>query len=70
MGLSYKKAWDMVNSLNQLCKNPIVQTQTGGSKGGKTIVTPEGLKLMEAFRKLQKNFQQFLDEQLPLFLGE
>ena len=68
MGLSYKKAWDMVNSLNQLCKSPIVQAQTGGIKGGKTVLTPEGLALMEAFRVLQSNFQQFLAEQLPLFL--
>ncbi|TBH76346.1 LysR family transcriptional regulator [Aquirufa nivalisilvae] len=70
MGLSYKKAWDMVNSLNQLCKSPIVQAQTGGVKGGKTVLTPHGLELMEAFRILQKNFQQFLEEQLPLFLGK
>jgi molybdate transport system regulatory protein len=70
MGLSYKKAWDMVNSLNQLCKNPIVQAQTGGVKGGKTVLTPEGLELMDAFRVLQKNFQQFLEEQMPLFLGK
>jgi molybdate transport system regulatory protein len=58
----------MVNSLNQLCKSPIVQAQTGGVKGGKTVLTPEGLALMEAFRVLQSNFQQFLAEQLPLFL--
>ncbi|MHA8091128.1 winged helix-turn-helix domain-containing protein [Aquirufa regiilacus] len=69
MGLSYKKAWDMVNSLNQLCKSPIVQAQTGGVKGGKTVLTPEGLELMDAFRVLEKNFQQFLEEQMPLFLG-
>ncbi|WP_269004272.1 winged helix-turn-helix domain-containing protein [Aquirufa ecclesiirivi] len=70
MGLSYKKAWEMVNSLNQLCKSPIVQAQTGGIKGGKTVLTPEGLELMEAFGVLQMNFQQFLEEQMPLFLGK
>lgn len=69
MGISYKKAWDMVNSLNQLCNSPIVQAQTGGVKGGKTVLTPEGLELMESFQILQKNFQQFLEEQLTLFLG-
>lgn len=69
MGLSYKKAWDMVNSLNQLCKRPIVQAQIGGAKGGKTILTTEGTQLMEAFRILENNFNQFLKEQLPIFLG-
>lgn len=70
MGLSYKKAWDMVNSLNQLCTVPIVQTQSGGTKGGKTILTPAGIEIMEAFLILQKNFDQFLEEQLPIFLGK
>lgn len=70
MGLSYKKAWDMVNALNHHCTKPIVLAQTGGVKGGKTILTPEGIELMEAFRLIQRNFQQFLAEQLPLFLGK
>jgi molybdate transport system regulatory protein len=70
MGLSYKKAWDMVNSLNQLCNSPIVQAQTGGVKGGKTVITPEGIELMEAYRVLQSNFQKFLEEQMPLFLSK
>ncbi|MEZ4901959.1 MAG: LysR family transcriptional regulator [Spirosomataceae bacterium] len=37
MGMSYKKAWDLVNSMNQHTLQPIVITQTGGEKGGGTI---------------------------------
>ena len=69
MGLSFKKAWDRVNSLNQLCESPIVQAHSGGAKGGKTVVTPAGIELMEAFQRLQSNFNRFLEEQLPHFLG-
>jgi len=68
MGLSYKKAWDMVNALNSQATKPIVTKQPGGNKGGKTILTPDGLALMEAFRKLEMNFQDFLAAQLPKFL--
>lgn len=70
MGLSYKKAWDMVQSLNQLCKNPIVVASTGGTKGGRTTITPEGLELMKAYQHLLNNFEQFIKDQLPQFLGE
>ena len=69
MGLSYKKAWEMINSLNKHCKMPVVKTLTGGAKGGKSVLTPEGLELMQAFQILNRNFQRFLEEQLPRYLG-
>lgn len=67
MGLSYKKAWDMVNSLNQLCNKPIIQAQTGGSKGGKTVLTPEGLELMEAFQCYKGILINFWRNKCPFF---
>lgn len=68
MGMSYKKAWDLVNSMNQHTIKPIVSTQTGGEKGGGTIVTEEGKQLIAAFRKLHEEFQQSFDEKLAAFL--
>lgn len=68
MGMSYKKAWDMMNALNQQCTQPIVITQTGGSAGGKAIVTPEGEQLIQAFQVLNADFQSFLDTQAARFL--
>jgi molybdate transport system regulatory protein len=52
MGLSYKKAWAMVDAMNTLGKNPYVVTQKGGSKGGGTVVTDTGKKVLEAYKKL------------------
>ncbi len=69
MGLSYKKAWGMVEALNTQAIRPIVIKQPGGSKGGKTLITEDGLALMEAFRRLDNNFKDFLAAQLPQFLG-
>lgn len=70
MDLSYKKVRDKVNSLDQLCKSPIVQVHSGGAKGGETVVTPAGIELMEAFQGLQSNFNRFLEEQWPHFWGK
>jgi molybdate transport system regulatory protein len=68
MGMSYKKAWDLVNSMNQHTIKPIVSTQTGGEKGGGTVVTEEGKQLVAAFKKLNDEFQQSFDEKIKEFL--
>ena len=69
MNMSYKKAWDMIQSMNSLTTKPIVITQTGGEKGGGTQVSSEGKELIVAFRKLQSDFQQSCESQLALFLN-
>ena len=67
-GMSYKKAWDLVNSINQHTIKPIIITQTGGEKGGGTIVTAEGKHLIAVFRKLHEEFQRSFDEKMNMFL--
>ncbi|MFN3783494.1 MAG: winged helix-turn-helix domain-containing protein [Spirosomataceae bacterium] len=69
MNMSYKKAWDMIQSMNRQTIKPIVLTQTGGEKGGGTRVSPEGIELIVAFRKLQAEVQASWDKQLAIFLN-
>ncbi len=69
MNMSYKKAWDMVNDLNENCNKPIVMAQTGGIKGGKSQLSAEGLELMKAFEKIQHKFNQFLEKHIDSFLN-
>ena len=60
MGMSYKRAWELVSSMNAQAARPLVLTQTGGKRGGGTEVTPEGLQMIAEFRALQERFQAFL----------
>jgi len=60
MGMSYKRAWDLVSSLNAQAARPLVLTQTGGKSGGGAEVTAEGQQLVQEFRALQERFQEFL----------
>lgn len=69
MNMSYKKAWDMIQSMNRQTLKPIVITQTGGEKGGGTRVSPEVIELIVAFRKLQAEVQASWDKQLAIFLN-
>lgn len=54
MGLSYKKAWTMVGSLNSLGKSPYVVTHKGGAEGGGTLLTETGKNVMEAYQRLNE----------------
>ncbi|QIX63394.1 LysR family transcriptional regulator [Hymenobacter sp. BT18] len=60
MEMSYKRAWDLVSSLNAQSARPLVLTQAGGKRGGGTVVTAEGEALIAAFEGLQARFQAFL----------
>lgn len=53
LGFSYKTAWDAVNAINNLLPSPAFRTHTGGRAGGGAEVTPEGLRLIETFRRLE-----------------
>ena len=63
MGMSYKKAWEMINSLNAQAAKPIVITQVGGKKGGGTVVTGEALQLIKFHQLLRERFAAFLEKE-------
>ncbi len=51
MGMSYKKAWAMVNEMNEKATKPYVVLQKGGQKGGGAEVTAAGMKMVTAYNK-------------------
>lgn len=63
IGMSYKKAWTLVDAVNKSAKEAVVTKTIGGQKGGGTVITPYGLKLIEAFDIINKNCWEFLDQQ-------
>jgi molybdate transport system regulatory protein len=63
MGMSYKKAWEMVNSLNAQTARPVVIPKTGGDKGGGSTLTGEALQLINYHRLLRERFTRFLERE-------
>ncbi|WP_115371533.1 winged helix-turn-helix domain-containing protein [Adhaeribacter pallidiroseus] len=63
MGMSYKKAWDLVASMNQQAHSPMVIAQTGGKKGGGASVTEMGEQAITRYKALQTRFRAFLDQE-------
>ncbi len=60
-GLSYKTAWDRLERINNLSQRPVVSRSTGGSKGGGSILTSYGEKMLIGFRQLQEQHKLFLE---------
>lgn len=61
MGMSYKKAWKLIEEMNQMSERPLVVKSQGGRSGGGTSVTQEGEKLIAHFRELEKDLALFLE---------
>lgn len=60
VGISYKTAWDTVDAMKNLSGNPLVESASGGAKGGGTRLTDEGRKLVETYRFIQHEHERFL----------
>jgi len=53
MGMSYRRAWQLVEAMNRACREPVVITAIGGRRGGGAEVTPFGRKLVRLFRAME-----------------
>ena len=62
VGLSYKAAWEAVDTMNNLSKNPLVVRVTGGSGGGGTTLTPLGVEVVAHYSVLKKEYERFLNQ--------
>ena len=60
-GLSYKSAWEKIETLNNLSVSPLVIRQVGGSGGGGTVLTDEGRDLLRQVALLQREFAAFAE---------
>ncbi len=60
MGMSYKAAWQAVDTMNNLADCPLVERSTGGRHGGGTRLTEEGRRIIAMFRRVEDEYRDFL----------
>lgn len=58
--MSYKTAWEAVDSINNLCPTAVVKKETGGKGGGGAIITEYGKNLIKTYTILHKEHEKFL----------
>lgn len=59
-GMSYKAAWDAIDSMNRRASAPVVERVIGGKGGGATRVTDFGQRLIERYEQVNAVHQRFL----------
>ncbi len=62
--MSYKKAWNLLDSMNKVSQKPLVITSTGGKGGGGANLTAYGEKVITTFDTINQKCWEFLDNEL------
>jgi molybdate transport system regulatory protein len=52
LGMSYRRAWLLVDTMNRCFHSPLVETRPGGGQGAGAWLTPEGETALAAYRGL------------------
>jgi molybdate transport system regulatory protein len=53
MGMDYKRAWLLIDSLNRAFDTPVVERAAGGVGGGGASLTPLGDELLDRYRGVE-----------------
>lgn len=69
MGMSYKRAWSLVQALNDGYGRPLVETQRGGTGQGASL-TPEGENVLEAYRRMQQATREAIAPEVKALAGD
>jgi molybdate transport system regulatory protein len=67
MGMSYRRAWLLVDTMNRCFREPVVAAATGGSGGGGATLTPFGRRALAQFRAMQARVDRALKGDLDKF---
>lgn len=60
--MSYRKAWELVESMNRQAGKPLVVATTGGKGGGGAVLTEAGERAIQLFNELDEEFRHFREK--------
>ncbi len=64
MGMSYRRAWLLLQDIEAAMGAPVVAAETGGVKGGGTSLTKLGRAVVEQYRKIEERATCSVDAEL------
>ena len=64
MGMSYRRAWLLIDELNTMFELPVIQTKHGGSTGGGAELTSLGHRLVQNYRAMENKAQAAVNAEL------
>ena len=67
MGMSYRRAWLLVDTMNRCFHGDLVTKATGGRGGGGTKVTPMGLDVLRRYREMEAKAEASVRDEVAAF---
>lgn len=69
VGVTYKAAWDALDAMANLFGQPLLATRSGGSSGGGSALTPAGVKVIEAYARMEAEMARVMRALEPELAG-
>jgi molybdate transport system regulatory protein len=54
LGMSYRRAWLLVDTMNRCFRSPVVEAEVGGKRGGGARLTTRGVEAVRCYRRIEK----------------
>ena len=68
LGMSYRRAWILVDETNRCLVEPAVQAIAGGKRGGGSALTATGIEFVRRYRALERRTEREVAAQLAPML--
>lgn len=67
LGMSYRRAWNLADSINNAFLEPLVSTATGGKGGGGAVLTDRGRDVLARYRAMEDKAAASIADDLEAF---
>ena len=67
MGMSYRRAWTLVETMNGAFREPVVEAATGGRGGGGAQVTDFGREALKRYRAMEEKAVSSVTAEMDAF---
>ncbi|MHC8492292.1 winged helix-turn-helix domain-containing protein [Thalassospira sp. SM2505] len=64
MGMSYRRAWLLIDELNKCFREPVIETSIGGRAHGGATLTPTGIRIIEIYQTARDKVQDAIKDEL------
>ena len=67
LGMSYRRAWLLIDTMNQCFREPVVATASGGKGGGGALVTATGKEVLRRYQTMESTAADSVRDQIAEF---
>ena len=68
IGMSYRRAWMLLDEVNRMMKKPATVSAHGGQSGGGSVLTPEGEEIIRLYREIEAQAERACAQQIRQLL--